>query len=109
MPCTYIESEDEKRAAVEKREALWKSRLDKLTKQLDDAYELILAQAYGDGLSDKQLNKIEELQIAHREADLQMLKEEARKRKDFDTFEKVLSADARKPLRKQLGFDPDDY
>lgn len=113
MPCTYIESPEEKRAAEKARvDALlkpYRRDLDRLTKENDFLRELVLTLADGAELTTAQRKHVEETQIHHRKEDLARLKETFKANNDWDRFEAVVKASPLEPLEPQLGFDPDEF
>lgn len=112
MPCRYDPTPEEIRASKEKREQLYKEKLDTLTHERDVAYEHILRfsldpQNYE--IDREYLNKISVSQVAHRKEDLARLEEVFRSTKDYYNLGRVVAADPTKPLEEQLGFDPDKF
>lgn len=86
-----------------------KSIADNLTRENDELRELVLALNSGANLTKAQRDKILKDQIAHRKEDLKRLKQVFTDNKDATKLGKVILADPKKPLKPQLGFDPDQY
>lgn len=77
---------------------------DDLTAELDRTREALLDSIEGRKVDRKVLNSIKYSQVMHRKDDLERL------RITFEAYlEKVNNADPKKPLKPQLGFDPDEF
>jgi hypothetical protein len=100
VPCRYETPEEEARLSAQKSRA----ELDRLTAELDKTREALIASLEGREIDSKIAKSVEAEQRKHRLEDLDRL------RKLFESLlHKVNEANPSKPLKPQLGFDPDDY
>lgn len=113
MPCTYDESPQE--VAQRRQQYIddhYVKPLDKLTAENDHLRELLL-DIYDKHpevtLSLTDLKKIKTDQLKHRKEDLTRLQKTFTKNKDATRLGKVMLADPKKPLKEQLGFEPDEF
>lgn len=105
-PATISESTYKKLVA---EHAKIKAIADELTHENDMLREDILLLNEGKELDAKRLAEIQKDQVAHRNHDLKRLAKTFLKTKDAEKLAKVWNADVKKPLKDQLGFDPDDF
>lgn len=107
MPCRYDPTPGEIAYSENKR----REDLDRLTRENDELREIVIRLvADRDFTPPKRfLTQVTKSQISHRKQDLKRLEQTFLKSKDAEKLSKVWSADPSKPLKEQLGFDPDEF
>lgn len=110
MPCTVTGSlaGDQALAAAEESARL-RQELDRLTHENDVLREAVLSAAEGKPIKKSLLKQVRDNQVQHRKEDLARLEQTFRASKDATRLGLVMLADPAKPLKPQLGFDPDAF
>lgn len=116
MPCTYYTPGEERELARKN----YKKELDRLTHENDLLREALFVALDGGEIDSEFLKQVGADQVKHRKEDLARLEatfrkelastnDHARESILYSLIGRVVVADPTKPLKPQLGFDPDDY